>query len=72
MTHNFRKLKIWEEGILIVTETYKMVKSFPDFERYGLTSQITRCAISILSNIAEGSSKSTGKHFSKFIEISLG
>ena len=72
MTHNFRKLKIWNEGISIVVDTYKMTKTFPDFERYGLTSQMNRCAVSIPSNIAEGSSKSTNKHFGKFLETSLG
>jgi len=56
----------------LVDETYKMVKRFPDFEKFGLTSQITRCAVSIPSNIAEGSSKSTDKHFNKYIEDSLG
>ncbi len=70
--HNFKKLKIWNEGMILVDETYKMVKKFPDFEKFGLTSQITRCAVSIPSNIAEGTSKSTDKHFNKYIEDSLG
>lgn len=70
--HNFKKLKIWEEGMILVDETYKMVKKFPDFEKFGLTSQITRCAVSIPSNIAEGTSKSTDKHFNRYIEDSLG
>lgn len=58
--------------MILVDETYKIVKNFPDFERFGLTSQITRCAVSIPSNIAEGTSKSTDKHFNKYIENSLG
>lgn len=72
MNHNFRKLKIWKDGMSLVTETYKMTKGFPDFEKYGLKSQMVRCTISIPSNIAEGSSKSTDKHFNKFLENSLG
>ena len=72
MTHNFRKLKIWTEGIAVVGDTYKMTRTFPSFETYGLTSQMNRCAVSIPSNIAEGSSKSTDKHFGKFLETSLG
>ncbi len=70
--HNFKKLKIWEEGMMLVDDTYEMVKKFPDFEKFGLTSQITRCAVSIPSNIAEGTSKSTDKHFNRYIENSLG
>ncbi len=72
MTHNFRKLKIWKEGISVVGDTYKMTRTFPSFEKYGITSQMNRCAVSIPSNIAEGSSKSTDKHFGKFLETSLG
>ncbi|MFD0861539.1 four helix bundle protein [Sungkyunkwania multivorans] len=72
MKHNFRKLKIWTEAMSIVTITYKMVRDFPDIERFNLTSQMIRCAVSIPSNIAEGSSKSTDKHFRKYLENSLG
>lgn len=56
----------------IVDETYTIVKRFPDFEQYNLTSQLVRCAVSIPSNISEGTSKSTDKHFNKYIEDSLG
>lgn len=70
--HNFKKLKIWEEGMQIVDETYTMVETFPDIEKFNLISQLTRCAVSIPSNIAEGTSKSSNKHFNKFIEDSLG
>ncbi len=70
--HNFRKLKIWQEGISITSETYKLVKNFPDIERFNLVSQLIRCAVSIPSNIAEGTSKSTNKHFNKYLDDSLG
>lgn len=70
--HNFKKLKIWEEGMHIVDETYKMIREFPDFERYNLTSQLVRCAVSIPSNISEGTSKSSDKHLNKYLEDSLG
>ncbi len=70
--HNFKKLNIWIEGIKLVTESYKLTLTFPEYERYGLISQMNRCAVSIPSNIAEGSSKSTDKHFRKYIEDSLG
>lgn len=70
--HNFRKLKIWKESLELVFETYRLTKTFPVDERYGLSSQLNRCSVSIPSNIAEGSSKSSDKHFKTFLETSLG
>lgn len=70
--HNFKKLKIWDESMLLVSESYKLTRTFPKFETYGLTSQMNRCAVSIPSNISEGSSKSSDKHFNKYLEDSLG
>ncbi len=69
---NFRRLKIWEQGMEIVKKTYSLSKQLPADERFGLTSQITRAAISIPSNIAEGSSRTTGKDKKRFAEIALG
>ena len=70
--HNFKKLKVWQDGIEFVKDSYKLTRTFPDFERFNLTSQMNRCAVSIPSNISEGSSKSTDRHFKKFLENSLG
>jgi len=70
--HNFKKLTIWNESMVLVSENYKITKSFPDFEKFSLASQMNRCAVSIPSNIAEGSSKKSNKHFSNFLEHSLG
>ena len=70
--HNFRKLNIWKEGIELVKETYAMTNLFPKFEIYSLSSQIQRCSISIPSNIAEGTSKSSNKHFNQYLETALG
>ena len=70
--HNFKKLKIWSESMVLVSESYKITRSFPKFETYGLMSQMNRCAVSIPSNISEGTSKSSNKHFSTFLEHSLG
>ena len=70
--HNFKKMKIWEESITLVSKSYKLTRNFPDFEKFNLISQMNRCAVSIPSNIAEGSSKSTNKHFKKYLENSLG
>ena len=70
--HNFKKLKIWKESIELVSRSYKLTRTFPNSEKFGLVSQMNRCAVSIPSNIAEGSSKSTDKHFNKYLEDSLG
>lgn len=70
--HNFQKLKVWQDGINLVSENYRLTRTFPDFEKFNLVSQMNRCAVSIPSNIAEGSSKSSDKHFKQFLETSLG
>lgn len=69
--HNYKNLKIWKLGLEIVDDVYEILKGFPKEEKFGLTSQISRCSISIPSNIAEGSSR-TNKSFSHFIDIALG
>lgn len=56
----------------IVSESYSITKSFPDSEKFGLASQMNRSAVSIPTNIAEGSSKSTDKHFKNYLQVSLG
>ncbi|WP_242204312.1 four helix bundle protein [Aestuariivivens insulae] len=70
--HNFKKLKIWQEGIELVRDNYKLTRTFPDFEKFGLVIQMNRSAVSIPSNISEGSSKSSDKYFNKYLEDSLG
>ncbi|MCW3073465.1 MAG: four helix bundle protein [Flaviaesturariibacter sp.] len=69
---NFKELKIWQKGFSIAVQAFKLVESFPKEERYGLSAQITRCAISIPSNIAEGSSRTSEKDYNRFLEIALG
>ena len=69
---NFRKLKIWEQGIILVKEIYKIAQKLPSEEKFGLKSQITRAAVSIPSNIAEGSSRNSEVEFKRFLEIAIG
>ena len=69
---NFKELKIWQKGFDIAITSYKLVDTFPKSEKYSLSQQITRAAVSIPSNIAEGSSRSSEKDYSRFVEISLG
>jgi len=70
--HNFRKLDIWIKSISLVTEIYKLTNTFPSHERFGLMSQMQRAAVSIPTNIAEGSAKTSNKDFARFLEISIG
>ena len=69
---NFRQLKMWQSGMDIVVSIYKLSEILPSNEKYGLRSQITRAAISIPSNIAEGSSRDSQKDFKRFLEMALG
>ena len=71
MKHNFRELTIWKKAMEIVTSLYQLVSEFPSEEKYGLKSQMTRAAVSIPSNISEGSGRSTNKDFKRFLDISL-
>lgn len=56
----------------LVDDVYTFVEAFPNTEKYGLSSQITRSAVSIPSNIAEGASRNSEKDFARFLEIALG
>jgi len=56
----------------LVTDIYRVTNAFPNQERFGLTSQMQRSAVSIPSNIAEGSAKSSNKDFARFLEMSIG
>ena len=69
---SFKDLIVWQKGIELVNEIYKVTKPFPKEEMYGLTSQIRRAAISIPANIAEGWGRGTTKNYIQFLEISRG
>jgi four helix bundle protein len=69
---DFKKLMIWQLGMEIVDKVYDVVSSLPADERYGMRSQMTRSAISIPSNIAEGSAKKSERDYRRYVEISLG
>ena len=72
MAHSFKQLKIWQLAMEIVEDVYKLTKLFPNEERYGLTSQINRCSVSIPSNIAEGAGRGSDNEFKHFLSIALG
>lgn len=67
-----KKLNAWKLSIDLVTQVYKITKTFPKEEQYCLTSQIRRAAISIPSNIAEGAARQTRKEFSNYLHMAQG
>jgi len=69
---NYKELNIWQKSIDLVQEMYKITKYFPRDELYGLSSQIRRAAVSILSNIAEGFNRFHNREFRQFLYISFG
>lgn len=70
--NNFRKLNVWKKAVNLATVVYKQTKPFPKEERFGLTSQIRRCTVSISSNIAEGAGRGSAKDFKHFLNIATG
>ena len=69
---NFKALRIWQKGFEIAVKCFRIIEDFPNQEKYGLSLQITKAAVSISSNIAEGSGRNTTKDYNRFIAISLG
>lgn len=70
--HNFKNLNVWKKSVDLAVKVYKTTKSFPSEEKFGITSQMRRASVSIPSNIAEGTAKSTSKSFVNSLDISLG
>jgi four helix bundle protein len=70
--HQFEKLKIWQKAMDIAEKVYKISLELPLDEKFNLISQIKRCAVSIPSNIAEGSGKNSKKEFIQFLGIANG
>ena len=72
MIKTFRDLKIWQQSMELVTEIYRATSSFPEEEKYGLTSQLRRSSVSIPSNISEGFGRNSQGDFKRFVNISMG
>lgn len=69
---NFEKLDVWNEAIAFADIVYSLSRGFPSEERFGLTNQMRRAAVSVSSNLAEGSSRTSRADFARFIEIATG
>jgi four helix bundle protein len=70
--HNFEKLKIWQKAMDIALEVYEISLLLPNDEKFNLIHQIKKCAVSIPSNIAEGSGRNHNKEFIQFLGIANG
>jgi four helix bundle protein len=64
---SFKELVVWQRAIELTVAVYKLTSSFPDSERFGLTSQLRRASVSIASNIAEGYGRSTKGEYLQFL-----
>ena len=69
---SYKDLNVWKASMELVCEVYEVTRNFPDTERYGLTSQMRRCAISVPSNIAEGWSRNSARSFISYLNIAAG
>ncbi len=69
---NYRDLHVWQRSIELVATIYQMTKAFPDDERFGLTNQIRRSAVSIPSNTAEGFGRLSTGDYARFLTIARG
>ena len=67
--HNFKKLTVWQKSIDLATSVYKITRSYPSSERFGITSQIRRSVVSISSNIAEASGRFGDKEFRYHLHV---
>ena len=68
---SFEKLTAWQKSRLLTINIYKITKTFPDEERYGLTNQLRRAMISVCSNLAEGSARNHSKEQTQFYQIAF-
>ena len=70
--HNFKELKVWQESMKLAKDIFNVTRQFPAEEKFGMTMQIRRAIVSVPSNIAEGTSRTSSKEFNRFLEIALG
>ena len=68
----YKELKIWDNSLKILKQVYILCNQFPDSEKFGLTSQLKRASVSLVSNIAEGAGRNSNQQFVQFLSISKG
>lgn len=67
-----RDLEVWQASLVLAESIYRATSRFPDAERFGLTAQMRKAAISVLSNIAEGAARGSSREFARFLSIARG
>ena len=72
MAQHFRDLIVWQRAIQMTVSIYKLTQQFPREELYGLTSQMRRAAVSVVSNIAEGHGRLNSKEYRQFLGVARG
>jgi four helix bundle protein len=72
MPKSFRDLEVWNKAIDLTTRVYDSTAGFPKYEIYGLSSQMRRAAVSVASNVAEGSARGTRRDFRQFVQQAEG
>jgi four helix bundle protein len=72
VTHNHRKLTVWQEAVKLVEMVYRATRGFPKDETFGLTRQLRRSAVSVPSNIAEGAGRNSTKELVQFLGVASG
>lgn len=70
--HNYKQLEVWKKGIELASAIYQVTQKYPEEEKFGIISQMRRCAVSISSNVAEGAGRNSDKEFRQFLNISFG
>jgi four helix bundle protein len=71
-SRSYKDLEVWQVSLELVKDIYEITGKFPSPERFGLTQQIRRAAVSIPSNIAEGQFRNSSKEFKQFLSVALG
>ena len=72
MVKNYKDLIVWQKAMTFVTAVYRLTRTFPADERFGLTNQLRRAAVSVPSNIAEGHARHSDPEFARFLAIANG
>ena len=65
----FEKLEVWQESRRLAVDVYRITQKFPEYEKFGLMSQLRRAMVSVASNLAEGSARQSGKEQARFSEM---
>jgi len=69
---DYRNYEVWKKSHTLALKVYKATRPFPPEERYGLTSQLRRAAVSMAANIAEGSGRGSDRELGRFLSIAIG